>query len=161
MARYVAFGALTLTVAAAWMLSLPPPAVTQPLAFTHAKHDALACAVCHRGVDIAARAAIPQGDLCLKCHATAPRIAGAEALWDPIAEGQPIDWVRLTRVPDHVMFSHRRHVTLGGLECESCHGDIGRRPVPAPSAPVRLDMDACLSCHRRERASEDCAACHR
>jgi hypothetical protein len=59
------------------------------------------------------------------------------------------------------MFSHRRHVTLAKLDCESCHGKMRERMAPLGVAPVRLDMNTCLSCHRREGAAEDCAACHR
>lgn len=161
MVRWLRFAATAIAGALAWVLLLPAAPLSQPLAFNHARHQTVACAVCHRGAETSARAGIPQGDMCIKCHATAPAAAGAAALWPELARGRPIGWLRVTRVPDHVMFSHRRHVTLGGLACESCHADIGQRTAPPPRAPMRLKMDTCLACHQREGASADCAACHR
>ena len=152
--------ALTLGTAAAWALLLPRPAVVQPLAFNHAKHTGMGCAVCHRGVAERARAGIPDASTCLKCHATAPR-AAAGLKWDEVARTQTIAWASVTSLPQHVMFSHRRHVGLAQLECSSCHAGIGTSDAPPPRPPLRLDMEACLSCHRREGASQDCAGCHR
>ena len=160
MRRGLAFAGIVAGVAAAWLLLLPPAPAAQPLAFNHAKHRGMACTVCHRGAEEAARAGIPQGDTCLKCHASAP-LARAQGLWDAAAKGADLPWVRVTRVPEHVYFSHRRHVRLARLECGSCHGDIGVRTAPPGRAATRLDMDSCIACHRREDASQDCAACHR
>lgn len=160
MARPVILGATALAVAAGWILVLPAAAVTQPLAFNHAKHAAMACVTCHAGVETRARATLPSGATCAKCHAAAPASVG-QASWDAIQRPDPARWVPVTHLPDYAMFSHRRHVTLGRLACESCHADIGQRTTPPRRAPVLLTMDTCLSCHRREGISEDCAACHR
>lgn len=160
MKRYVALALVTLGVAAAWIVALPSAAIDQPIAFPHAKHQGVGCTVCHRGAAASARAGVPDAALCAKCHATAP--AGSGRAWDAAAgAGSPIAWVQVTRLPDHVMFSHRRHVTLARLDCSSCHGDMARRTTPVGRAPVRLEMTTCLSCHRNEGAAEDCAACHR
>jgi hypothetical protein len=143
-----------------WVALLPPAPVAQPLAFNHARHGAVACAVCHSGVESSARAGIPSGAVCVKCHATAP--AGVtSAAWDALGRGGRSPWIQVTRVPDHALFSHRRHVVLASLACASCHGDVGQQVAPPPRNPVRLTMDECLSCHKREGASEDCATCHR
>jgi hypothetical protein len=160
MSRLLRLAALTLGTAAAWVLLMPRAPLGQPIAFSHARHAGMGCGVCHRGAETAARAGIPQGDVCLKCHATAPR-AVAAAKWDEVARAQPIAWVRVSRLPGHAMFSHRRHVGLARLECTSCHADVGTSVVPPGRPPLRLDMDACLDCHKREGASQDCAACHR
>jgi hypothetical protein len=160
MVRPLILGATVLAVATGWVLLLPAGAVTQPLAFNHAKHAAVACATCHSGVETRARATFPSGATCAKCHATAPASVG-QVSWDAIQRQDPARWVPVTRLPDHVMFSHRRHVTLGGLACESCHADIGQRTAPPARTPMRLRMDTCLGCHQREGASADCAACHR
>ncbi len=160
MVRPLILGATVLAVATAWVLVLPVRAVTQPLAFNHAKHTAVACATCHSGVETSARATFPSGATCAKCHATAPASVGRVS-WDALQRQDPARWVPVTRLADHVMFSHRRHVTLGGLACESCHADIGQRTAPPPRAPMRLKMDTCLGCHQQEGASADCAACHR
>lgn len=158
--RPVSLASIVVGVALAWMLLLPPAPLAQPLAFNHARHAALACVACHGGAETAAWAGIPAASVCVKCHAAAP--AGVTgATWDALTRGQRPAWVRVTRVPDHTLFSHRRHVALARLECVSCHGDIGTRAAPPIANPVRLNMDDCLSCHKREGASEDCAACHR
>ena len=161
MLRYMAFVAVVLLTAVGWMTVLPAAPVRQPVAFNHAAHARTACVTCHRGVESTARAGIPQGDVCVKCHATAPSAKGAAALWTGITGGERIAWVRVTHVPEHVMFSHRRHVALGRLDCVSCHGDMTRQAAPVGVVAMRLNMQTCLSCHRRESASEDCAACHR
>lgn len=160
MARSLRFAVVMAALAGAWVLALPPGPVAQPVAFNHAKHGPMACVVCHRGAEAGARAGLPQGDLCLKCHAAAP-VAGAAPLWEEAARGASIPWIRVTRLPDHVFFSHRRHAGLARLDCASCHADVGKRPAPPTRAPLRLDMDSCIACHRREGASQDCAACHR
>ena len=160
MRRYVAFVGIALGVAAAWLVVLPSAPVAQPIDFSHAKHRPMACTVCHSGGETAARAGIPQRNLCLKCHATAPT-ARAAALWANASQGASIPWKRVTHVPDHVFFSHQRHAGLARLDCASCHADVGQSEAPPGRAPMRLDMTACIDCHRREGASEDCAACHR
>lgn len=158
--RPVTFVVVLLVTGTAWAL-LVPVRLTQPIAFPHARHEALACVVCHRGAETNARAALPGGDLCARCHARPPKSGEGAAAWKAVAEGRPIAWRRVTRVPDHVAFSHRRHVALGRLTCESCHADIGTRAVPPVAPPLKISMNTCLGCHRQERASEDCAACHR
>lgn len=159
MKRYVAAAIVTGVVAAAWLVILPPASARQPVAFPHVKHQSIGCAVCHRGATTAAQAGIPDVAFCTKCHATPP--AGTAAIWDAAVTRKSIGWVQVTHVPSHVMFSHRRHTTLGRLDCASCHGEMRDRRLPPGVAPVRLVMTTCLSCHRHEGAAEDCAACHR
>ena len=157
MLRYFGAALVTGLVAAAWIVVLPPSPVRQPIAFPHAKHQGVACTVCHRGAATAAHAGIPSAAMCARCHSTIPgRATASTAQREP-----PIAWVQVTHVPDHVMFSHRRHVTLAKLDCESCHGKMRERMAPLGVAPVRIEMKTCLACHNREGASEDCAACHR
>jgi Cytochrome c7 and related cytochrome c/Class III cytochrome C family len=160
MVRPLIFGASVLAIAAGWVLVLPVGAVTQPIAFNHAKHAAVACATCHSGAETRARATLPSGATCAKCHATPPRSV-SQKTWDAVQQPDSARWKPVTHLADYVMFSHRRHVTLGGLACESCHADIGQRTAPPPRTPMRLKMDTCLGCHQREGASADCAACHR
>jgi cytochrome c7-like protein/class III cytochrome C family protein len=160
MSRPLRLAVMTLGTAAAWVLLLPRAPLGQPIAFNHARHASMACPVCHRGAFEQARAGIPEAAVCLKCHATAPRAAAA-VKWEELGRAQPIAWVRVSHLPEHAMFSHRRHVGLARLECTSCHGDVGTSAVPPGRPPMRLDMDACLACHRREGANQDCAGCHR
>jgi hypothetical protein len=162
MRRVLLFVVTMLAAAATWTFVAPAVAVTQPLAFNHAKHTVgLTCVGCHGGVMTSAQATLPSGDICTRCHASPPASA-SPASWKAIVESTaPPPWVPVTRLPAHVMFSHRRHVAIAGLACESCHGDIGTRAAPPVRAPVRLEMKTCLACHQKEGASEDCAGCHR
>lgn len=159
MRRYLGLVLVTAAVAAAWIAVLPSAPVRQPMPFKHAKHQGTDCTVCHQGAATSTRAGIPEAAVCTKCHAASP--GGPSPEWDAALSGKPFGWVQVTRMPDHVMFSHRRHVTLAKLDCVSCHGNVRDRQTPVTAVAVRLDMDTCLACHRREGAAEDCAACHR
>jgi hypothetical protein len=151
--------ALAIAIGVSWIYLLPVAAAVQPIAFNHARHQGLACAVCHRGVEVQAQATLPGTEVCAKCHAGAP--AGVDSSqWTNLQRGTA-NWIRITTVPEHVLFSHRRHVKVAKLDCSSCHGDIGQRTTPARRAPVRLDMITCRGCHTQQGASEDCFACHR
>jgi hypothetical protein len=161
MQRYVFPVIVAVVVAVVWVFALPTAPMAQPIAFNHAKHAGVGCILCHQGAATAARAGIPQSDTCTRCHATAPGRGISDAAWTGIASGKPIAWLRVTRLPDHVAFSHRRHTGPAQLACVSCHGDMTLRTAPPARAAVRLEMTTCLSCHTREGASEDCAGCHR
>ena len=160
MRRALLLSGVALVAAIASSLILPAAPVTQTLAFNHAKHAALTCAGCHAGIQTTARAGFPPPAVCAKCHATAP--ASVEpADWEQLQARGVRFWKPVTRLPEHVMFSHRRHVVLARLACASCHADIGERAAPPVRMPMRLVMDTCVACHRAEGASEDCAGCHR
>ena len=77
------------------------------------------------------------------------------------ARTEEIPWRRVTRVPPHVYFSHRRHVALGGIACADCHGAVAEAAVALTTAAVSLDMASCMGCHAQRGASNDCNACHR
>lgn len=80
---------------------------------------------------------------------------------DHIASGKDIGWRRIYDVPSHVYYSHRRHVTVAGIECDTCHGNIGASAVP-PEAPLNdISMAFCIDCHEEEDVTTDCNACHR
>ncbi len=59
---------------------------------------------------------------------------------------QPIEWVRIHNLPDHVYFNHSQHVAVAGLECQNCHGAVEEMEVLHQHAP--LSMGWCISCHR-------------
>jgi hypothetical protein len=164
MKRALLFVATMLVAAAVWVYVAPQVAIAQPFAFNHAKHTAaLTCVACHAGVTTGAKATLPSADVCIKCHASAPATI-SQASWQTFVQtpnGTPPPWVPVTWLPPHVRFSHYRHVTLGSLACESCHGDIAKRTTPPARKPLRLEMKTCLACHQKEGASEDCAGCHR
>ena len=146
MRRALAAALVTAAAALVWIAAMPAAAMRQPIEFPHVMHTAVACVVCHRGAATASRATIPDAAFCGKCHS---------------ALSKTIAWVQVTRLPSHVNFSHRRHVTLAKLDCASCHGEMRERRTPVVAPQVQLTMTTCLSCHRQEGAAEDCAACHR
>lgn len=58
----------------------------------------------------------------------------------------PIPWIRIHNLPDHVYFNHAQHVTVGKVECQTCHGTVEEMDVVAQHAP--LSMGWCINCHR-------------
>lgn len=59
---------------------------------------------------------------------------------------EPVEWVRIHNLPDHVYFNHSQHVTAGNVECQTCHGAVEEMDVLHQHAP--LSMGWCISCHR-------------
>ncbi len=57
-----------------------------------------------------------------------------------------IEWVKIHNLPDHVYFNHAQHVTVGQLECQTCHGPVEEMEVVKQQAP--LSMGWCINCHR-------------
>jgi mono/diheme cytochrome c family protein len=60
---------------------------------------------------------------------------------------QPVQWVQVHVLPDHVFFSHQQHVKVGKLECAECHGKIEEMETVEQFAP--LTMGWCINCHRK------------
>jgi len=58
----------------------------------------------------------------------------------------PIEWTRVHNLPDHVYFNHAQHVTVGQVECQTCHGPVEKMEVLQQHAP--LSMGWCINCHR-------------
>jgi len=59
----------------------------------------------------------------------------------------PIEWVRIHNMPDHVYFNHAQHVTVGKVECQTCHGQVQEMEVVKQMSP--LSMGWCINCHRQ------------
>lgn len=156
-----------------------PPAVlgfgdgpTQPIAFPHTVHVTTAgldCQFCHRTVSTEEAASVPAVAQCQFCH-DFTRITGEESD-SPTAEAEiakligdnplegpdPVNWVRVHRLPDHVQFVHAPHIQQG-FSCSTCHGDIASMEVVEQ---VRnLKMRDCVDCHRDNEAPTDCTTCH-
>ncbi|MEM9992075.1 MAG: c-type cytochrome [Bacteroidota bacterium] len=64
----------------------------------------------------------------------------------PKIQGQ-IEWVRIHNMPDHVYFNHAQHVSVGKVECQTCHGPIQEMEVVYQHSP--LSMGWCINCHRQ------------
>lgn len=138
----------------------------QPIAFNHKVHietASLNCKDCHLNVEKTAVATIPTLEVCQTCHNDEPLSKSPEEkiLLQYVAEKKEIPWAQIYSVPEHVYFSHRRHVTIGGLECSSCHGNVASMTMPVSSQATPVTMKNCLSCHKQHKVTNDCLACHR
>jgi hypothetical protein len=138
-------------------------AIVQPLQFSHRAHTSsgLPCVGCHPQVEQVAAAGMPPLETCLLCHRGAITESTEEEKVRQLADaGAELRWRRLYRLPDYVYFSHRRHVTEGGVECTRCHGDIGDTVAPPPRPAVTHTMASCMECHAERHVSNDCIRCH-
>ena len=147
-----------------WSACDRTPPIVQPIQFSHKAHTekGMACDACHQFVEKASYAGIPNTDTCMICHqGTITDSPEEEKVRQYAEKGLPIPWRRLYEVPGHAYFSHRRHVTLGGIDCTRCHGAIGESTAPLTRAAVPMNMDTCVACHNEKHASVDCNACHR
>lgn len=61
-------------------------------------------------------------------------------------ETQPVKWVRIHNLPDLAYFNHAQHVTVGKIECQTCHGPVEEMEIMYQYAP--LTMGWCINCHR-------------
>jgi len=137
--------------------------VKQPIAFNHKIHaeNDLECLDCHPYYEEHASSGKPTLETCITCHEEPLGESKAEKkLIEYIKSGEEIGWERLYQVPEDVYFSHRMHVVIGNIECNSCHGDIGESSRP-PSKPLKITMKKCMKCHEEKEADNDCIACHR
>ena len=161
----------------------PPP---QPVDFPHPAHvegAGLDCLFCHRAADREPVASIPPVELCYFCHkfvgqavGERPPLPGIERLnrltgFDPGRRAfgdrpQPLNWVRVHRLPDHVRFTHEAHVRFfsqrdnvpPSTTCTICHGDVAKMDRVRQERSLR--MGDCVNCHRRFNATTDCFSCH-
>ena len=140
------------------------PPVVQPIKYSHKVHidNGLACQACHQFAEKAAVAGVPTRDTCMMCHQGALTDNPEEEKVRQYAEkGEEIPWRRIYQLPEHVFFSHRRHVAVAGVECGECHGAVASLTAPASYPLVKQSMDWCLACHRTRGATQDCVHCHR
>jgi hypothetical protein len=59
---------------------------------------------------------------------------------------RPIEWIKIHNLPDHVFFSHAQHVSVGKIDCKTCHGEIGEMDITSQYSS--LSMGWCIKCHR-------------
>jgi len=145
--------------------------VVQPLAFDHRLHadNAVPCLTCHATAATGQGATLPAVAVCRRCHEDVLYETPEEAKIRMAAEsGQRLRWIPVNALRPYVYFSHRRHVALGKVACDACHGDVEMRSVPfefavSPFAGTR-GMGVCIRCHNESHsryAGVDCIGCHR
>lgn len=145
----------------------------QPIHFSHKIHagdNGIDCKYCHSSARVSKTSGIPSLNVCMNCHKsiyeyngeTTPEytkefydgeiqklyaaVGWSDADQKYTGETQPVKWVRIHNLPDFVYFNHSQHVTVAGVECQTCHGPVEEMEVMYQHAP--LTMGWCVECHR-------------
>jgi len=145
----------------------------QPIAFSHKIHageNGIDCNYCHSGARHSKTSGIPSANVCMNCHTyiNSGTQTGTEEInkiyaaigFDPETrtyiegyEQQPIQWVRIHNLPDLAYFNHSQHVSVAGVECQTCHGPIEEMDVVEQHAT--LTMAWCIDCHKETPIDTD------
>lgn len=122
----------------------------QPVPYSHRLHVGqlgMDCRYCHNWVEVSEHANVPPTQTCMNCHS---QIKTQSLALLPIREswatGEPVEWVKVHKLPDYAQFSHAIHVN-SGVGCETCHGRVDQMEVVVQQEP--LSMGWCLECHRQ------------
>ena len=147
----------------------------QPIHYSHRIHagdNEINCKYCHSAARVSKNAGIPSLNVCMNCHKNISEVAETTATpeyskafydeqiqklytavgWDKTTQSytgktQPVKWVRIHNLPDFVYFNHSQHVTVAGIECQTCHGPVEEYEIQKQFAP--LTMGWCIDCHRK------------
>lgn len=147
----------------------------QPIHYSHKIHagdNEINCKYCHSAARVSKNAGIPSLNVCMNCHKNISEVAETTATpeyskafydeqiqklytavgWDKTTQSytgktQPVKWVRIHNLPDFVYFNHSQHVTVAGIECQTCHGPVQEYEIQKQFAP--LTMGWCIDCHRK------------
>ncbi len=149
----------------------------QPIHYSHKIHageNGIDCKYCHSSARVSKNAGIPSLNVCMNCHKNISEFTGdkdstyvdyskefytAEIQklydavgWDPATQSytgktKPVKWVRIHNLPDFAYFNHSQHVTVAGIECQTCHGPVETYEEMKQFAP--LTMGWCIDCHRK------------
>ena len=148
----------------------------QPIHYSHKIHagdNGIDCKYCHSSARTSKSAGIPSLNVCMNCHKNVSTFEGdkdstyveytkefytaeIQKLYDAVGwdkdkqmytgKTKPVKWVRIHNLPDFVYFNHSQHVTVGGIECQKCHGPVENYEIMKQFAP--LTMGWCVDCHR-------------
>jgi len=146
----------------------------QPIHYSHRIHagdNEIDCKYCHSSARESKHSGIPSLNVCMNCHKNIAEVAETTATeeyskefydgeiqklyeavgWDKAEQKytgvtKPVKWVRIHNLPDFVYFNHAQHVTVGGIECQTCHGPVEEYELQKQFAP--LTMGWCIDCHR-------------
>ncbi|HET7321246.1 MAG TPA: cytochrome c3 family protein [Longimicrobiaceae bacterium] len=147
-------------------------APVQPIYFMHTVHagqNKIPCMYCHYTADRSVDAGIPSVRVCVGCHVPGSAITPpaqatlafpgknrpeqGDTLYNTEAKKllsywqrqEPIPWVRIHKLPEHVKFPHMMHVNAG-LKCQTCHGPV--QDMKRVYQFASLQMGWCVDCHR-------------
>ncbi|HMI07645.1 MAG TPA: c-type cytochrome [Flavobacterium sp.] len=147
----------------------------QPIHYSHRIHagsNGINCKYCHSAARVSKTAGIPSLNVCMNCHKNISEVSDTTATadhskvfydgeiaklykavgWDKTTQKytgqtQPVKWVRIHNLPDFVYFNHSQHVSVAGVECQTCHGPVQTFEVMKQFSP--LTMGWCIDCHRK------------
>ncbi len=149
----------------------------QPIHYSHRIHagdNGIDCKYCHSSARVSKHSGIPSLNICMNCHKSIYEVAPetqAEGIneygvdynaeikklyaavgWDDAeqkytGETQPVKWVRIHNLPDFAYFNHSQHVTVAGVQCQTCHGPVEEMEVMYQYSS--LTMGWCIDCHRK------------
>ena len=145
----------------------------QPIHFSHKIHagdNKIDCKYCHSSARVSKTSGIPAVNVCMNCHKSIYEYNGdvtpeydkafydgeikklyTAAGWDDAeqeytGDTQPVKWVRIHNLPDFAYFNHSQHVSVAGIECQTCHGPVEEMEIMYQYSP--LTMGWCINCHR-------------
>src|ERR1700689_340261 len=140
-----------------WLLAID---VVQPLPYSHKTHIAagLKCASSHINPEPGDRMELPESPRCMACHsAVAKDHPAIQKLAEFAKSKQPIPWARVYVLSAGVYWNHRSHLEAG-IQCETCHGQVGQMEVMANVTNVTT-MAGCVECHKQRKAGTGCEFC--
>ena len=126
----------------------------QPIKFSHkihVKENKIECIFCHNSPEYSRESGIPSTNVCMICHNKINKgeMTGQfeiNKIKKSFKNKQPIEWVKIHNLPDHVFFSHAQHVNVGKIDCKTCHGAIDEMNMTSQYSS--LSMGWCVKCHR-------------
>ncbi len=133
----------------------------QPIKFSHKVHagqNQTSCLYCHFNAEQSKFAGIPPANVCTNCHVLVKEGSHSgrfeiDKIYKAIENNQPIKWVKIHNLPDHVFFSHAQHVAAGKIDCIKCHGDVASMDQVVQVND--LSMGWCVKCHRETGVQVD------
>ncbi len=162
---------------------------SQPFNFNHQAHLDMVdegCESCHYFREDGTYAGVPKLAQCIDCHEEVQGDSEDEATFvnEYVTPGREVPWLIYSKQPDCVFFSHTAHVKAGGMECKTCHGDIGtsttlkdyeENRITGYSRDIwgkniagikkhewdRMKMDDCDECHKKKGVERSSVQTHR
>ena len=146
----------------------------QPIHYSHKIHsgdNGIDCKYCHSSARVSKHSGIPSLNVCMNCHKSIYEVAESTATeeyskefydgeiqklynavgWDDenqryTGKTKPVKWIRIHNLPDFAYFNHSQHVSVAGIECQTCHGPVEEMEIMYQHSP--LTMGWCINCHR-------------
>ena len=133
----------------------------QPIKFSHMVHagqNQTNCLYCHFNAEQSKFAGIPPANVCTNCHVLVKEGTRSgkfeiSKIYHALETSQPIKWVKVYNLPDHVYFNHAQHVVAGKIDCLQCHGDVAAMDQIVQVND--LSMGWCIKCHRETNVQFD------